>query len=272
MSGILALSTAATVALIAGILAGLAFIGGFIALAARRRPPVAPDIPPGMQPGPPDEVLERRHLERVIAWGIPFTLIFAVAVAVVWLREPAQNVADAEELMARSVARGERWFEVASDENPLGFGCERCHGEKGVGGLEIPFTPPGGEPTFVQPPPLNDVCTRLTIEGTGQIRETIMQGREGTPMPSWSVRFAGPMNDQQIQDLINLIVELNEENPNVDPKSNLCLNPPTGEAEQAGEEPAEEEGVETGGGEPAGADASPSPEGTPAEEATPGGS
>ena len=227
MSGPIALSTPATIALVAGIVVGLGFVAVLVALAARNRPPRPPDIPPGMQPGPADEVLERRQLERVMGWGILFTLLFAVAVAVVWLREPDQNVADAVELIDRSLHRGEEMFQVPTEENPEGFACARCHGEEGSGGQTIAFTTPEGEQEFIQPPTLNNVCGRLTIEGDGQIRETIMQGRQDRGMPSWSVRFAVPMNDQQIQDLINYLVLINEEN--VPPEDNLCLNPPTGE-------------------------------------------
>ena len=70
-------------------------------------------------------------------------------------------------------------------------------------------------------------------------------------MPSWSVRFEGAMNDQQIQDLINYIVELNIRNPEVAPENNLCLNPPV--EGEAGEEatPGED------GATPAAGDASP---------------
>lgn len=227
MSALVALSTPATIALVAGVLVALAFVGGLVFLAARGRPPRGPDIPPGMKPGPPDEVLERRHLERVMGYGIVFTLIFAIAVAVVWLNEPTQNVDDTVELIARSTHRGELWFEVPTDENPTGFGCAQCHGEEGQGGETIPFTTPDGEQVPVSPPSLNDVCGRLTIEGPGQIRDTIAQGRPGTAMPSWSVRFAGPMNDQQIQDLINYIVAINQEN--VPEEENQCLNPPAGD-------------------------------------------
>ncbi|HEX2030035.1 MAG TPA: c-type cytochrome [Actinomycetota bacterium] len=267
MSGVLALSTVTTIALVAGILVGLAFVGGFVAVAMRRRPPTGPDIPPGMKPGPADEVLERPHLERVMGWGVAFTLVFAVAVAVVFLNEPAQNRADAVDLIEKSVHRGELWFQVTTEENPTGFGCEQCHGSEGRGGQQIRFTPPDGPGVFVEPPPLNNVCTRLTIEGPGQIRETIMQGREGTAMPSWSVRFAGAMNDQQIQDLINYIVELNIRNPDVSSEENLCLNPPV-------EGEAEEEPTPTGeDGTPAGDEATPAgDEATPAGEASPEGS
>ena len=262
MSGILALSTAATVALIGGIIVVLAFIGGLVYMGLRRGPQRGPDIPPGMRPGPSDEILERRNLEKFMAWGVLFTLIFALNVALVWLFEPSTNVSDEIELVNRSVQRGKMWFELTSEENPTGFGCERCHGPEGQGGVVTPYTNPDtGETIMWQEPALNDVCSRLAIEGEGGIRETIMQGRPNTPMPSWSVRFAGAMNDQQIQDLINYIVQLNEKTIGTG-EDNLCLNPPSTTGEPGGATPSPTAGATpgatpTGGGTPSPEETSP---------------
>jgi mono/diheme cytochrome c family protein len=261
--GPLALSGAATIALVLGAIVALAFVGGLVALALRGRARKAPDIPPGMRPGPSDDILERRQLEKMMGWGILVTLLFATWLPVLWLREPAQNVDDELELIAKSTERGERWFEVTSEENPTGFGCARCHGEAGQGGQVIPFTTAEGEQIEVTPPSLQDVCARLPIEGATGIRETIAQGRPGTPMPSWSVRYEGPMNDQQIQDLINYIVELSMETVGTG-EENLCLNPPaegeTAEDTPTGTETPGAEGTETPTG---GATGSPTETGTP---------
>jgi mono/diheme cytochrome c family protein len=237
--GLLALSTIATLALIAGIVVAVAFAAGVIAITLRGRARRGPDIPAAMKPGPADDVLERRALDKIMAWGVLFTLVFALNVALVWLTEPGTNVDDEIELVSRSVERGRLWFQLTSEENPTGFGCERCHGPEGSGGQVVPFTTPEGEQLEVQPPALNDVCSRYPIEGDGNIRETIMEGRPGTPMPSWSVRVAGPMNDQQIQDLINYIVEINEETIGTGPE-NQCLNPPTDSGTEAPGEGGEE--------------------------------
>lgn len=268
-----AISTAAALALILGAIVTLAFVGALIALALRRRGPQPPDIPPGMKPGPSDDVLERRQLERVMAWGAVFTVIFAVWLSVIWIGEPGRNVDDELELLEKSADRGEAWFEVTSEENPTGFGCARCHGEAGQGGQVIPFTNAEGEPTQVQPPSLNNVCSRLPIDATSpgepSIRETIQQGREGTAMPSWSVRYEGPMNDQQIQDIINYLVEINEKTIGTG-KDNQCLHPPADGETQAdtptGTETPGEDGAET----PAtGETASPAEAETPAGEESP---
>lgn len=248
------MTTTAMLALIAAIVVGLAFAGGLVMLSLRRRGEGKPDIPPGMRPGPADEVLERRHLERTMAWGVLFTAVIALSVAWVWLREPDQNVDDSIELVARAEERGERWYGLADEANPTGFGCARCHGPEAEGGT-VPFTNAEGEFNPAYPvPPLNNVCQRLTVADPDEptnIRDTIMQGRENTPMPSWSVRFAGPMNDQQVQDLIAYIISIQT----IPDEENLCTNPAAA-AETEAEEPA--------GG--------PSPEvdpGVPAEEDTP---
>jgi len=224
----IAISAPAALALIAGGLIGLAFAGVLVMTALRNRGPRGPDIPEGMRPGPADEVLERRHVDRNMAWGVVFLAIISLWLPALWLAEPNQNVADAVELVGGSTERGEMWFQEAGEDNPTGFGCARCHGEEAEGG-SVPFTAPDGSFIPAYPvPPLNDVCGggatgHAQISEFEDIRQTIMQGREGTPMPSWSVRFAGPMNDQQVQDLLNYLIELNEEI--VPEENNLCTNP-----------------------------------------------
>jgi cytochrome c553 len=160
----------------------------------------------------------------VTGWGVLFVLFFAVWLPIIWVREPTTNVADELQLIQRGVNRGSQWFQLADEDNPTGFGCARCHGPNAEGG-QVAFQ---GQAYPV--PSLNNVCGRLTIEGAGQIRETIMQGREGTPMPSWSVRFEGAMNDQQIQDLINYLVSIQV----IPEKENFCLNPSLAEEQAEG--------------------------------------
>jgi hypothetical protein len=55
------------------------------------------------------------------------------------------------------------------------------------------------------------------------IVNTIAQGRANTDMPSWSVRYAGAMDDQQIADVLNYLIEINREK--VPQAQNLCTNP-----------------------------------------------
>ena len=42
-------------------------------------------------------------------------------------------------------------------------------------------------------------------------------------MPSWSIRYQGALDDQQINDLVNYLVYMSSQN--VPYEDNICLNP-----------------------------------------------
>ena len=50
----------------------------------------------------------------------------------------------------------------------------------------------------------------------------ISEGRVERGMPSWSIRFEGALDDQQINDIVLYLVELSSKN--VAPEDNVCLN------------------------------------------------
>ena len=53
---------------------------------------------------------------------------------------------------------------------------------------------------------------------------TIAQGRAGTDMPSWSVKYTGPLDDDQINAIVNYILSIQKPVPG-GPKNNVCINP-----------------------------------------------
>ena len=226
MIGVVALSGIAIIGLAAAAAIGLAFVGGLIWLSLRGRPERKPDIPPAMRPGPADETLERAKVVSLPGWGTLFVLFFSLWIPITWFNEPTVNVNDEVEAVERSIERGSRWFQVSSEENPTGFGCARCHGANAEGG-SVSFTNPEGEVIPDYPvPKLVDVCGgpntgHPLIKSLEDVRNTIMQGRQpNTPMPSWSIRFQGAMNDQQIQDLINYLISIQD----VPFENNVCTN------------------------------------------------
>lgn len=238
-------------------LALAAFFGAVLWINFRRRPARPPEIPVAMRPGPADEALERSLFERLLGWNVLFVLFFAAWIPALWLREPGQNVADELDLVHRAVNRGRQWFLPSSPENPFGYGCANCHGMNAEGGTTR-FTTESGEVVPNYPvPPLRNVCGgpktgHPQIKSIEDIRTTIMEGRPGTPMPSWSVQFEGPMSDQQIEDLIRYIVSIQEGVPD---DQNVCTNPAAVVAAatpQAGPSP-----TATGGAPSAGAQATP---------------
>jgi mono/diheme cytochrome c family protein len=214
-----ALST--TKAILIGAASGAVLVLMVIAVAAgRRRPRRGPelDIPRGLRPGPSDPDLEKPLLERHLLVGAVFVLAMAVLVPVVWLQEPQNNKSDTEVQLSQSVERGRLTTLAASEENQLGFNCVRCHGAGLKGGRNF-FN--GG---FVSVPNLTTVCGgkdsgHPLITSLDDVVNTIAKGRDGTDMPSWSVREKGAMDDQQINDLINYLLSIQT----IPKDKNVCL-------------------------------------------------
>ena len=220
----------ASTQLLAFVLIALALLlaAGFIAYQSkgRLRARGAPDIPPVMQPGPSDADLEKSRLEKLQGWGVGFVVLFAVILPLVWLKEPSINRSQEQALLQQSVDRGAQSVQLFSEENQLGVGCVRCHGSNPVlgGGVNI------YNGVRVNVPPLNTVCAgpnvpiHSAIRNLDDVRQTIMRGRTGTDMPSWSVRFQGALDDQQIQDILDYIVSIQDEKL-VPFEDNVCTNP-----------------------------------------------
>ena len=211
-------------AILFGIGAGLAvLVLGWVVAASFRRPRRTPelDIPAGMKPGPSDADLEEPIRSKSYFWVMVLFLFAAVWLAVYWYIEPNTNLTDQRNLDALSVARGAETIEVGSEENPLGFNCVRCHGEGLTGGQNV------YNGKIVPVPDLTTVCGGAEyghglIRGLDDVIQTIAAGRPGTDMPSWSVRFAGAMDDQQIEDVVNYILSIQK----VPDDKNICINPP----------------------------------------------
>jgi hypothetical protein len=221
VTDVLAISSGQTVLLIVAgsvvLLAGLASV----VLRGRRRE-TGPDIPPVMKPAPSDADLETPILQKLQGWGVVLVAFFVVWVPIVWLREPDNNLTQERDLLTASVERGSREVQLFSEDNQLGVGCVRCHGPELRGGTVIPngTNPETGEPQYGFPANLTTVCQRLRVD---EIRTTIEQGRIPLGMPSWSIKFAGALDDQQITDLINYLVSINKKTVPFD--QNKCINP-----------------------------------------------
>jgi mono/diheme cytochrome c family protein len=219
MAPLAALSTgrAFLVGVAVGVLV-IAAVGAVLLGSRRKRTPPELDIPKAMQPGPPDPELENRLLVRHYMWGLVLVVILAIWVPVYWLNEPSTNKADAQASLTASINRGHLTTLPGTQLNPLGFNCQRCHGQNLHGGVNV------FNGNLVQVPNLQTVCGGAKyghplIKSLQDVLMTISEGRTGTDMPSWSVRFAGAMDDQQINDLVNYILSIQK----VPPKDNVCL-------------------------------------------------
>jgi mono/diheme cytochrome c family protein len=217
----LALSTTAGIVLaVAGALIVLAAIAG-LALRQRTRE-AGPDIPDALKPGPSDAALETPLLQKLQGWSVVMIAFFVVWIPAIWIFEPSTNLNQDKEFTELALNRGARGVQLFSEENQLGVGCVRCHGPDLTGGVIQ-----AGD-TFDFPPNLTNICAgpfgsppHTAIYSTEDIYQVISEGRGN--MPSWSIRFEGALDDQQINDIVVYLVELSSEN--VEFKDNVCLNP-----------------------------------------------
>ena len=198
----------------------VAVSGGALYVRGRSRGK-AIEIPGAMKPGPSDGALETPLLHKLQGWGVVLVAFFVVWFPATWLFEPTTNFNQEQALLDESVERGSRAVLPFSEENQLGVGCVLCHGPELRGGLIQ-----AGE-AFANPPNLTDICAgnlgnHAAITSTDDIRQVIVEGRPGTPMPSWSIRYQGALNDQQINDLVNYLIDMSSEN--VPFEDNVCLN------------------------------------------------
>jgi len=166
-----------------------------------------PSAPPSRRPGPTDEALEGRLLETYQLAGVALTVFLAVLLPFLYLREPARQKAAAAKEQTESVRLGEATFEEF---------CARCHGINATGGVVKRYVTPGvkgAKPADVQAPNLHEIYQRHPDEDVATVAwDTIQKGRPPTPMPTWGVRYGGPMNDQQITDLVNYILSIQGDN------------------------------------------------------------
>jgi len=221
----LALSTAQAIGFtIGGIAIVLFFLGlRYVSQGRQRRARgERPDIPAAMQPGPVDQELEKPRLEKLQGWALVSFLFLAIWIPIVWLNEPTANKNQEQQLTTDSINRGAKMIQLFSETNILGVGCIRCHGPD-VGGGHNLFN---GK--IITTPDLQTVCGgpntgHPLIHNLVDVRNTIMQGRPPTDMPSWSIRYAGGLDDQQIQDLVNYLIHINEQH--VPFGKNVCINP-----------------------------------------------
>jgi mono/diheme cytochrome c family protein len=194
-----------TVLILAVVSAILLFFALIVAISSAREKArqAGASAPPSRRPGPTDEALEGPLLERYQVAGVALTVFLAVLLPFLYLREPVRQKAAASKELTESVRLGQATFEEF---------CARCHGPDAQGGVVPRYVTPGvkgAKPTDVQAPNLHEIYSRHPDEDVATVAwTTIQKGRPPTPMPTWGVRYGGPMNDQQITDLVNYLLSI----------------------------------------------------------------
>lgn len=172
-------------------------------------------VPPGFRPAPSDEELERRVIERYLAWGALATIFMALWLPAYWLREPTRLEDRGEQLNAFATYGHKASAERASGEQLFQDFCVRCHGKEGAG-TTTRFLIGGAMRDYAEPP-LRFVYARYGETGASRaeitqlVRDAIERGRPGTPMPTWGLGFGGPFTPYHIDNLVLYIQAINED-------------------------------------------------------------
>ena len=174
----------------------------------RRRARSAPEIElaANRKPYYDDETLEGRRLERVQLLGV------AAArrdrdrpAAVLAARARAARPVPQEGLEKRLASWG---AELSTPPPTVGFNCAGCHGGMNADRrrrrrTRSPIrTPARCRRSTWKAPALNTVLYRF---GEDEVRFILKYGRPFSPMSAWGLAGGGPMNEQQIQTLIEYL-------------------------------------------------------------------
>jgi mono/diheme cytochrome c family protein len=218
-------------------------IGSEIELAANRKPYFD------------DEELEGRRLQRVQFIGVILLATITIGLPAYWLAEPSRQAGAINGKENRFVSWGSNLFASTADG---GFNCAGCHGGMNATGGAAPYTVTDSKTGLVsavswKAPALNTVFYRFDED---EVRFILEYGRPFSPMSPWGVRGGGPMNDQQIQTLIEYMksIQIPRENCSIqgaDPRGCEGGHFPTEEQEkiQAAAEKAVEDGLYASVGE-----------------------
>jgi mono/diheme cytochrome c family protein len=159
------------------------------------------ELAPNRKPYYSDDFLEGKKLERTQLFAVGLLAIVAIGLPLYWIHEPGRQAAAIAGYNQRFAYWGSLDFQTTANG---GFNCAGCHGGmKAVGG-SAPYTitdPLTGAvvPVTWNAPALNTVLSRFSVD---EVTYIITYGRPFSPMSPWGILGGGPMNDQQISDLI----------------------------------------------------------------------
>ena len=170
-----------------GIIAALAF---FTAAGFRGSGKVN-DYAPNLSKYRTDDDLETKTLDRTLTVAVLLASILTIMIPLYYLGEQDRQESFVEEFDEVSVERGEHLYEE--------FGCGNCHGVDGSGGAASYVEKRSGINVTWTAPAINNVFYRYDDE---EVRYWLIYGRANSPMPAWGLKGGGPMNDGQLDDLI----------------------------------------------------------------------
>jgi mono/diheme cytochrome c family protein len=151
-----------------------------------------------------DETLEGKKLERTQLLGLAFLAVITVTLPLYWILEPGRQAGAEKDFEHKFELWGSGLFAATAEG---GFNCAGCHGGMNGGGGVAAFAvtdPKTGEVKAVnwKAPAINTIFLRFSEE---ELRFILNYGRPFSPMSAWGLVGGGPMNEQQIQTVIDYL-------------------------------------------------------------------
>ena len=182
----------ANIITVIAVVAGIAWLGVLFISAIRGRG--GEEVAPNLRPGIDDEEIETRRLEGGQKAAIAFSAFLAVSLPLYFLGEPGRQEGFVDEFSEASVTRGEH---IVTE-----FACFSCHGPEGSGGVTSYVEKRSGVTVSWAAPSLNDVFYRYEED---EVNYWVTYGRGNTPMPPWGIPGGGPLNADQVTDVVNYL-------------------------------------------------------------------
>ena len=152
-------------------------------------------VPANLSVSQTDDELETKRLDRTLVGAVVTAGFLTLAMPIYYLGELDRQEGFVEEFGDASLERGHEVWEE--------FACGGCHGTVGGGGVAA-FLEERSQVNVAgwASPALDDIFYRYDRD---EAEFWIIHGRANTPMPPWGLDGGGPLNSQQIDDILNYI-------------------------------------------------------------------
>lgn len=154
------------------------------------------DVAINLRPGDSNELLEGRRLDSALVWSVGFAAFLALSIPIYFLGEVDRQAGFEEEFYETALEHGKKLSATTEDG---GQNCMGCHGANYVGGAASYVEPRSNVTVTWAAPRLDTIFYRYSRE---EVKFWLVYGRPGSPMPAWGLEGGGPLNDQEIEDIL----------------------------------------------------------------------
>ncbi len=172
------------------VLAAIAWVSYLAVSALRSRG--SEEVAANLAPGTTDDEMETKRLEGIQLSAVVLSGILAVSIPVYYLTENNRQEGFVEEFSETAIEHGHEWY--------IEFQCGDCHGADGGGGAASYVEKRTGVTVTWEAPSINDVFYRYDRD---EVKYWLIYGRGNSPMPAWGLEGGGPMNDSQLEELLD---------------------------------------------------------------------